>query len=681
MQDWGQAARKDAAAEAALAPWRGALRHLLPLALMVLFVLALRERAAALDLAAVGAALAAVSALQWLGSVAATAISFAALAQYDVLIHRQLATAVPEPQARRAGAAAIALSQTLGFGLVTGALVRWRMLPGTSLGQATRITALVALAFLAGWAVVTAAVVAVLPMVPGARWMALAVLAGLAALVAVGIWRPQRWPPLALAARIVALAALDTAAAAVALWVLLPSGIEAGPALLPAFLLAVGAGLISGTPGGVGAFELALLALLPAQPAEPLLAAVLAWRAVYYALPAALGVLAMARAPKAHGQRVLPLVRRGGPVPEAPRAEVGLLAQGEHGLLLSPDGSPGWLLAETGQTVTALLDPLTPERLGGGMLAEVRAQAAQRGRIACLYKITARTAAQARAAGWAVLPVAQESVIDTARFALAGPAHAGLRRKLRHAAKAGVRVSSVPPGGALPGAQMAALSAAWVTARGGERGFSMGRYTPGYVAGQHCLLAWQDGRLVAFASFHAGRGEWTLDLMRSGTALPGGTMQALIAEAIAQAAAAGVPRLSLAAVPLDLAQLRGLPALVWRLMGHKPCGLAQFKAGFAPRWQVLYIAAPSRLGLALAAADIARAIRHPPPLPAPQYGFATTRPAWQRSASPRPERLPRCPTPSPACLPAATGSWPMARPERTSSTWASARARPPRCGM
>ncbi|MDP3339829.1 phosphatidylglycerol lysyltransferase domain-containing protein [Frigidibacter sp.] len=641
MQHWGQAGHEGAAAYGALTPWRGVLRHLLPLALMVLFVLALREKAAALDLAAIGTALAAVSPLQWLGAVAATAISFAALAQYDVLIHRQLATALPEAQIRRAGAAAIAVSQTLGFGLVTGALVRWRMLPGTNLGQATRITALVALAFLAGWAVVTAAVVAVLPVaLPGARWMALAVLAGFGALAALAFWRPQRFPPLTLAARIVALAALDTAAASLALWVLLPGGVEAGAALLPAFLLALGAGLISGTPGGVGAFELALLSLLPGQPAEPLLAAVLAWRAVYYALPAALGVLAMARPSRASAPRGLPQLRRGLPVPEAPRAEIGLLAQGEHALLLAPDGTPGWLLAETGQTVTALLDPLAPESLGG-LLAEVRAQAAQRGRLACLYKITAPTALRVRAAGWTVLPVAQEAVIDTARFALANPAHAGLRRKLRHAAKAGVMVTSVPPGGALPVAQMAALSAAWVTTRGGERGFSMGRYTPAYVAGQHCVLAWQAGRLVAFASFHTTRGEWTLDLMRSGGGLPDGTMQALMAEAIARAAEAGVPRLSLAAVPPDPAQLRGLPALIWRMAARPPCGLAQFKAGFAPRWQTLYIAAPSPLGLALAAADIARAIRHPRPLPGAQYGFATTRPAWQRSASPSPERLPR----------------------------------------
>lgn len=650
MQGQEQAARLGAADGVfhAAALRRALLRQVLPLGLMLLFVLCLRERAAALDLAAIGTVLAAVSALQWLGAALATAVSFAALAQYDVLVHRLIGTALPEAQLRRGGAAAIALSQTLGFGIVTGALVRWRMLPGIGLWQATRIAGLVALAFLFGWATVTAAVVAVLPGdVPGARGLALAVLAGIGGLAGLAFWHPHGGrvhiagrvlhlpapPPLRLAARIVGLAAVDTAAAALALWVLLPEAAVTGPALLPAFLLALGAGLISGTPGGVGAFELALLALLPDQPAEPVLAAVLAWRVVYYALPAALGALAMARpgrlrslAPRAQVRTPYP-----GESLASTRAETGLLAQGEHALLLASCGSPAWMLGETGQTVTALLDPLAG---GAGMLDLVRAQASRRGRVACLYKISARTAVRARAAGWTVLPVAHEAVIDPARFDLAGPAHAGLRRKLRHAAKAGVTVTVVAPGAALPGAQMAALAADWAAARGGERGFSMGRYAPDYVAGQICLLAWQSGRLVAFASFHMGRTEWTLDLMRSGTRVPDGTMQALVAAAIAQAAAADVPRLSLAAVPPDPARLRGAPARLWRLAARwqGAGGLAQFKAGFAPHWQTLYIAAPGPAALALAAADIARAVRHPPPLAgAVEYGFARTRAPWQRS--------------------------------------------------
>ncbi|MEZ5796458.1 MAG: YbhN family protein [Paracoccaceae bacterium] len=78
------------------------------------------------------------------------------------------------------------------------------------------------------------------------------------------------------------------------------SGPKAGPflALLPAFLLAFGAGLLSGTPGGIGAFEVVLLALLPAHPAEGVIAATLAWRGVYHLAPAAIAALAVLRGPR-----------------------------------------------------------------------------------------------------------------------------------------------------------------------------------------------------------------------------------------------------------------------------------------------------------------------------------------------------------------------------------------------
>jgi len=44
-------------------------------------------------------------------------------------------------------------------------------------------------------------------------------------------------------------------------------------------------------------------------------------------------------------------------------------------------------------------------------------------------------------------------------------------------------------------------------------------------------------------------------------------------------------------------------------------GLRQFKSAFAPRWERLYLAAPNRLALALAAVDIARRIARPRRLP------------------------------------------------------------------
>ncbi len=56
--------------------------------------------------------------------------------------------------------------------------------------------------------------------------------------------------------------------------------------MLPAVVIAIGAGLLSGAPGGIGAFELVLLALLPGAGEAALIAGILAWRLVYFVAPA-----------------------------------------------------------------------------------------------------------------------------------------------------------------------------------------------------------------------------------------------------------------------------------------------------------------------------------------------------------------------------------------------------------
>lgn len=613
-------------------------RQGLGLALVLAFLWALRHRLATLDTAAIWAAVAQVSALQWACAALATYLSFAALAQYDALIHRALGTGAEPARARRAGWAAIALSQTIGFGLVSGALVRWRMLPGTSLAQASKITATVAATFLAAWAVLTAHVLLIAPVqLPGLPVLAVQGLAllglalggalGLASIVAPGLRLGRfelRLPSAPVMARILGLAALDTGLAAIALWALMPPG--EGLSLLqlyPAFLLALGAGFVSGTPGGVGPFEITLVTLLPGAEQAPLLAAILAWRVVYYGAPAALAIVVVAlRAPAAlPGQRSrlvppAPMMtpRIAALVASAPQAELGLLNQGEHGVLLSASAQGGWMVGRTPQALVGLLDPFgVPDP---ALMRDLRRAARDEGRMACLYKITPRMAAQARRAGWAVAPVASEVWLDPRAFRLDTPDHAGLRRKLRKAEKAGLRVEHARA--PLPLAAMASLAESWANARGGERGFSMGRFATDYLDGQEVMLAWRGTALVGFASFHANRREWVLDLMRLGPDAPDGTMQALIAGAIAAAASARLPRLSLAALPPLAEDIDGPAALIWRRAEREAgaAGLRQFKMGFGPRLSTRYIAAPSRAALALAAADIARTIHRPPPLPA-----------------------------------------------------------------
>ena len=154
---YAQAQSSTGADGTATIAWRAALhRQILPLMLAIFCVYLARERFPSLDRLAVWAALRDVSAGQWLVALIATATSFWALGHYDALMHRALRTGTPTRSAAWAGMAAIAISQTVGLGLVTGSLVRWRLLPGLSLGQATKLTLAVTASFLTGWVIVTA---------------------------------------------------------------------------------------------------------------------------------------------------------------------------------------------------------------------------------------------------------------------------------------------------------------------------------------------------------------------------------------------------------------------------------------------------------------------------------------------------------------------------------------------
>ncbi|MCB2126538.1 MAG: DUF2156 domain-containing protein [Rhodobacteraceae bacterium] len=622
-----------------------ARRQIVPLMAAVLLLVLLRDRLAAIDPGAVRDAFGRIGPAQWLGATAATAMSFRALGRYDAVVHRFLGTGVGPAEAHGAGMTAIAISQTTGFGLATGALVRWRMLPTLGLGRAVRLTAAVTAWFLAAWATLTAAVVLVVvrsgPLAePWATAISALVLLAATAGFGAALLAPEvsafgrrlPLPPVPALASLLLHVAVDTLAAALALWLLLPPGVPIGPlALAAAYLVALGAGIVLATPGGIGPFEFALLALLPGADAAAVLGSVLAFRLVYFAAPAIIATVALGLGPRIFGpvrQRQAGAATLIAPAatatPEtqallaaAARAESGVLRQAEHAFLRSSDGRDGWVVGRGNASLIALFDPIGGAAAATTLLPALAAAARAADLVPCLYKCSARTAVLARRAGWAVRPVAAEQVLSPQDLqGFAGPRLAGLRRKLGKADRAGVKIARAAEG-VLPMAELAALAAVWAKARGGERGFSMGRFAPDYIRAQRLYLARREGRTVAFISFHEGRREWTLDLMRSLPDAPDGTMHALVARAIEEAAAAGVARVSLAALPLaPRPGCRGRTAAVARWLRPNGDGLARFKSAFAPRAETLYIAAPSRPALALAVLDLLRAVHRPPPLPA-----------------------------------------------------------------
>lgn len=558
----------------------------------------------------------------------AVVAAFVAVAGQERAIVAWFGLSLPPGQAGFAAAAAAAVSQTVGFGPVVGALVRRRLMPEVTLGQSFAISAGITLGFFAGLGFLTLIVFAAAPGMPQqtlAQGLLAALLIGMVLLTilrmphVLGSFQPN----LFILGRFLIWLAIDLGALAVALWVVLPPlTAPAFWAMLPVFLIALGVGIASGSPGGIGPFEATLLAWLPQVDEAGLVAGILAFRALAYAVPALCGAIwALARPGltiAATGPRCEVTETRHMPAQTLLRltsAEAQLIRQG--GLtLLTLGGGRMWLsgkLAHTRVVMGHLMAATCAGPVPANVLDVLERLAKAEARMLCLYKVDARIAVVSRSRGYVVLPVAREAVLDPASFHLSGGARARLRRKLAHALKAGVMVEDCANP---PLAEMEAVAAEWCGAHGRERGFSMGRWERTYAAGQRVITARSgEGKLIAFVTFHAGQTNWVLDLVRFRPGAPDGTIYAMITHALEMARWLEVPEVSLAAVPDPSFGMTGPVSQLLQRLTRGSVGLAQFKSAFAPRWRTLYVAAPSRLALLIGGLELARAILRPAALP------------------------------------------------------------------
>lgn len=284
-------------------------------ALLAVALLALDRLTSEVRLADVKAALASLTPARVTSALAFTAASYLALTFYDVLALNVIGRPLPWRTAATASFTSYTLSHNLGVALLTGGSARYRVYTAAGLDgpDIARIIGLAAATFWIGVATVAGAALALhagpltLPgMTLGSNVVHLLGLGVLATTVMafvaiVVVQSPLRIfgfvlplpRPRQFAAQLL-VAAVDLICASAALFVLIP---DAAPALLPAFVLAYAIGIIAAVvthvPGGIGVFEAVMLSVLPGDRAT-LLAALVAYRAIYYLLPFAVGIVVLA---------------------------------------------------------------------------------------------------------------------------------------------------------------------------------------------------------------------------------------------------------------------------------------------------------------------------------------------------------------------------------------------------
>lgn len=243
-------------------------------------------------------------------AAALTVLNYLALTGYDLMAFAYAGRRLPRSQIVAASLFAYAVSNAIGFAMLTGASVRYRFYSrwGVTAEELSRVVLAYSITFWLGLFALGGASLL-------ASGEAIATRFGAAAVVARAGWilllvpvmyvaasalrrQPIRLlrfqlglPSARLAAGQLVLSSIDWALAGAVLFVLLPAGALPFITFLGLFLIAILIGMISHVPGGIGVFEgVMVLLLAPYLPSTAVIPALVVFRVIYYLAPLCLAL-------------------------------------------------------------------------------------------------------------------------------------------------------------------------------------------------------------------------------------------------------------------------------------------------------------------------------------------------------------------------------------------------------
>jgi uncharacterized membrane protein YbhN (UPF0104 family) len=308
------------------------LGRILTWAFFLLVLVLLARQARSIDWPAVGASLARLPAAALIGAVLLTIVSHALYASYELIGRHLTAHRVPTRRALAIGASSYAFNLNLGS-LIGGLALRYRLYARSGL-QAAQAAQVIGTSIATNWLGYLALAGILLAWRPldlppswrldtaGLRWLGLAMIAAAATYLLACVIAPRRawdWrghrlttPSARVALLQLALSMLNWMTIAAVLWVLLQQRVEYST-VATVLLVAAVAGVVAHVPAGLGVLEAVFIALLSHRVAEAeLLAALIAYRAIYYLAPLAVGGLVLwrlERAPRVHPHAAAPMAR------------------------------------------------------------------------------------------------------------------------------------------------------------------------------------------------------------------------------------------------------------------------------------------------------------------------------------------------------------------------------------
>ncbi|MEO8113086.1 MAG: GNAT family N-acetyltransferase, partial [Phenylobacterium sp.] len=219
--------------------------------------------------------------------------------------------------------------------------------------------------------------------------------------------------------------------------------------------------------------------------------------------------------------------------------------------------------------------------------------------------------------GFSIQKVGESAAVPLESFSIEGRRRGNLRRAWRKAAEEGATFEVLEgPEVAAMMDDLQAISDQWLAQHaGGEKGFSMGGFNPGYVAEFPVALVRFAGRPAAFATLWttAARTAFSMDLMRYAEDAPKNVMDYLFVELIQWGRLQGYAAVEFGMAPLAGLEDRPLAPImsrVGRLLFERGeeiynfQGVRRYKDKYDPTWQPRYIAAPHKWAIPLLLAEV-----------------------------------------------------------------------------
>ena len=246
-------------------------------------------------------------------AIVLTILNYVVLTGYDQLALVYIGKALPRARIAMTSFLAYAISNSVGFAMLSGASVRYRFYTrwGVTTEELSRIVFSYSVTFWLGLFALGGLSLVLMPLpreggLPARRivtlagWLLMLMPLAYVAITTrrrepLRLWRVELPIPSAgIAAAQLGLSCLDWALAGAVLYVLLPPSSLSFVTFLGLFLVAILLGMASHVPGGVGVFEsLMLLLLKPYLTSGQLLPALVVFRAVYYLMPFSIALVAL----------------------------------------------------------------------------------------------------------------------------------------------------------------------------------------------------------------------------------------------------------------------------------------------------------------------------------------------------------------------------------------------------